>query len=137
MIKKLGIVDLHAAIKNKIEDCTNIPCLDKVPDNTPAPFYFIQIVGKRQADTKTMFCDVFTVWIHAIAEKDNSSIGIYNLIQKLEESLTEQIHLPEYAELLSQTEQGLQNLSVDATTGEDHAVMAYEFKVCYGFKAKI
>lgn len=136
MLKKLGLIELHAGIKKRVEAGTNIPCLDDVPKNTPAPFYFMEVVGKKQANTKTMFCEIYTVWIHAIAPSSGGSVEIYNMIEKLEEALTEAINLPDHVELILQTELGLQTLKTDETN-EKHAVLAYEFKVSYGFKMKI
>ena len=83
-----------------------------------------------------MWRDVFTVWIHAIAEKGDSSVQIYELIQNLEEALTEEIILPEEYELVMQINNGIQTIKKDETN-EKHAVLAYEFMVCYGFKCKI
>lgn len=136
MLRQLSLVDLQSAIQNKIEEKTKLPCYDAVPDNAPSPFYNAQIVGKRQENTKNMYCEVFTVWIHAIAESSNSSVPIYELIERLEEALSEEINLPSYVELIRQSELGLQSLQTDETN-EKHAVIAYEIKVCYGFMAKI
>lgn len=134
--KQLGLVDLIAAIQRKVEERTGLKCLDSVPDNEPSPFYYAEIVGKRPAHTKTMWRDVFTVWIHAIAEPGDSSVQVYEMIQKLEEALTEDIELPEEYELIMQTNNGIQTIKKDET-GEKHAVLAYEFMVCYGYKWKI
>ncbi len=134
--KQLGLVDLIAAIQRKVEERTGLRCLDSVPDNEPSPFYYAEIVGKRPAHTKTMWRDVFTVWIHAIAEPGDSSVQVYEMIQKLEEALTEDIELPEEYELIVQTNNGIQTIKKDET-GEKHAVLAYEFMVCYGYKWKI
>ena len=135
MLKKLSLIDLHKAVQDRVKKNTGLECYDSVPDNTPAPFYFVQVVGKRQADTKTMWCEIYNVWIHAIAEKQDGRVGIYDLIQRLEEALTEHITVPDHVELLQQTELGLQTLKIDAT-GEHHAVLAYDFKIAYGFKMK-
>lgn len=138
MLRKLGLVDLISAIQNRIEQNTELRCYDAVPKNTPSPFYFVEVTGKRPADTKTMFCEVFTVWVHAIAapEETGSSVGIYNLIERLEESMTEDIELPEPFNLVLQSNIGVQTIKLDETN-EKHAVLAYEFKVSYGFKMKV
>ena len=135
MLKKLSLIELVRAVQERVLH-TGYKCYDAVPINAKSPFYFVEIVGKKQADTKTMFCDVFTVWIHAISEPDASSVGIYDLIEKLEESLTEDIELPIDFNLVTQTELGLQTLKTDETN-EKHAVIAYEFKISYGFKTKV
>lgn len=136
MYKQLGIVDLISAIQGKVQDRTSMVCYDAVPENVPSPFYFVEVVGKRPAHSKTMWRDVFTVWIHAIAEPGDSSVQIYEMVQNLEEALTEDISLPEGFELIMQTGNGIQRIKTDET-GEKHAVLTYEFMVCYGFKCKI
>lgn len=134
--KQMGLVELISAIQKKVENKTDLKCFDAVPVNEVSPFYYAQVVGKRPAHSKTMWRDIFTVWIHAIAKPGESSVQIYELIQKLEEALTEDIDLPEEYELIMQTNNGIQTIKADET-GEKHAVLAYEFMVCYGYKCKI
>ncbi len=136
MYKQLELVDLISAIQKKVQDNTGTTCYDAVPANAPSPFYFAEVVGKRPAHSKTMWRDIFTVWIHAVAEPGESSVQIYKLIQDLEESLSEDIELPKGFELVMQTNNGIQTIKTDETN-EKHAVLAYEFMVCYGFKCKI
>lgn len=135
MYKRLGLVDLISAIQLKVEDKTGLKCYDAVPSDAPSPFYFAEVVQKKADNTKTMLRDVFTVFIHAVAEPTGSSEKIYDLIQKLEEVLSEEIELPEEFELILQTENGLQALKTDETD-EKHAVISYDFTVCYGYKFK-
>lgn len=110
MYKRLGLVDLISAIQLKVEDKTGLKCYDAVPSDAPSPFYFAEVVQKKADNTKTMLRDVFTVFIHAVAEPTGSSEQIYDLIQKLEEALSEEIELSEEYELILQTENGLQAL---------------------------
>lgn len=135
MLKKLGYVELFKAVQEVVEENTGLRCYDSIPKNAPSPFYFAEIVNVRPENTKTMFIDVFTVFIHAIAEPNKSSMDIYRLVQDLEEALTKEIKLCEEHWVLSQTSQGLNGIQTDET-GEKHAVLAYEFKVVYGFKIK-
>lgn len=136
MYKQLGLVDLIHGIQAKVEEKTGVKCYDAVPRNAPSPFYFAEVIGKRPAHTKTMYRDVYTVWIHAIAQPGNSSVQIYEMIQQLEETLTEDISLPEGFELILQASNGVQTIKTDETN-EKHAVLSFEFTVCYGFKCKI
>ena len=136
MYKQLGLVDLIHGIQAKVEEKTGVKCYDAVPRNAPSPFYFAEVIGKRPAHTKTMYRDVYTVWIHAIAQPGNSSVQIYEMIQQLEETLTEDISLPEGFELILQVSNGVQTIKTDETN-EKHAVLSFEFTVCYGFKCKI
>lgn len=134
--KQMGLVELISAIQKKVEIKTELRCFDAVPENESSPFYYAQVVAKRPAHSKTMWRDIFTVWIHAIAKPGESSVQIYELIQKLEEALTEDIDLPEEYELIMQTNNGIQTIKTDES-GEKHAVLAYEFMVCYGYKCKV
>ena len=136
MYKQLGLVDLIHGIQAKVEEKTGVKCYDAVPRNAPSPFYFAEVIGKRSAHTKTMYRDVYTVWIHAIAQPGDSSVQIYEMIQQLEETLTEDISLPEGFELILQVSNGVQTIKTDETN-EKHAVLSFEFTVCYGFKCKI
>ncbi len=136
MYKQLGLVDLIHGIQAKVEEKTGVKCYDAVPRNAPSPFYFAEVIGKRPAHTKTMYRDVYTVWIHAVAQPGDSSVQIYEMIQQLEEALTEDVPLPEGFELILQTSNGVQTIKTDETN-EKHAVLSFEFTVCYGFKCKI
>ena len=136
MSKQLGLVDLIHGIQAKVEEKTGVKCYDAVPRNAPSPFYFAEVIGKRPAHTKTMYRDVYTVWIHAVAQPGDSSVQIYEMIQQLEEALTEDVPLPEGFELILQTSNGVQTIKTDETN-EKHAVLSFEFTVCYGFKCKI
>jgi len=135
ILSKLGLVDLITAIQSKVETKTELRCYGDIPLNTPGPFYFVEIIGRRPQNTKAMWCEVFRVKIHVIAEPSGSSIQVYELIEKLEESLQEGIEIPEKFRLLLQTNQGLQVINEDETS-EKRATLAYDFKVCYGFRAK-
>lgn len=136
MLKKLGLVDLHKALKENIEMYTQTRAYDYVPDNAPSPFYVIEVVDKYPEDTKVMWSEVFSVWVHAIAEEADSKLGIYTMVEELEEALTMQLKLPDGYELLRQNETGLQSLQKDES-GEWHAIVSYDFKIAYGFKSKV
>ena len=136
MLKQLGLVELIAAIQGRVEENTKLTCYDAIPRNAKSPFYYAEVINKRPTHSKTMYRDVFTVWIHVIASPGKSSVQVYELIQKLEESLTEDVQLPEGFDLMLQTNNGIQTIKLDETN-EKHAVLAYEFMVCYGFKTKI
>lgn len=135
MLKRLSLLDFHKTLQQHIETKTGLKCYDNVPNNASSPFYYMEVVGKSNDDTKTMYCEVVTVWMHAIAEKSKSSVGIYNLINKLEEAMTEDLELPGDYELLNQVSTGVQTIKLDETD-EKHAVLEYSFKINYGFKTK-
>lgn len=134
--QKLSPTDLISAVQKKIKDQTDLQCYDHVPLNQAGPFYHAELVRIRPANSKTMFQDIYTVYIHCIAEESPSSVGVYSLIEELQEAMTEDISLPEPFELIMQTDNGVQTIKTDET-GEKHAVISYDFKVCYGFICKL
>lgn len=134
--QKLNLTDLIAAVQDKIEAKTGLRCYDHVDLNTESPFYFAEVVRLTPANSKTMYRDNIEVYIHCIAAKSLSSVGVYNLIDDLQEALSEDIELPEPFELIMQTDNGVQTIQTDET-GEKHAVVGFTFMVCYGFICKI
>ena len=129
--QKLSPVTLIAAVQEKVERC-----YDHVPLNEESPLYFAEITQIQPANSKTMFRDVYSVAIHCIAEESPSSVGVYNLIENLQSALSEDITLPEPFELVMQTDNGVQTIKTDES-GEKHAIVSYDFTVCYGFICKL
>lgn len=134
--QKLSPVTLVAAVQDKIETLTDLRCYDHVPMNEESPLYFAEITRIQPANSKTMFRDVYSVAIHCIAEESPSSVGVYNLIENLQSALSEDITLPEPFELVMQTDNGVQTIKTDES-GEKHAIVNFDFMVCYGFMCKI
>ncbi len=134
--QKLSPVALIAAVQKNIEAGTQLKCYDVVPTNAESPFYYAEVVRIRPLNSKTMFRDVYSVAIHCIAEESPSSVGVYNLIENLQSALSEDITLPEPFELVTQTDNGVQTIKTDET-GEKHAIVNFDFMVCYGFICKI
>ena len=134
--QKLSPVTLIAAVQDKVEALTGLRCYDYVPLNEESPLYFVEITRIQPANSKTMFRDVYSVAIHCIAEESPSSVGVYNLIENLQSALSEDITLPEPFELVMQTDNGVQTIKTDES-GEKHAIVNFDFMVCYGFMCKI
>lgn len=134
--QKLSPVTLIAAVQDKIESLTDLRCYDHVPLNEASPLYFAEITRIQPANSKTMYRDVYSVAIHCIAEESPSSVGVYNLIENLQSALSEDITLPEPFELVMQTDNGVQTIKTDES-GEKHAIVSYDFTVCYGFICKL
>lgn len=134
--QKLSPVTLIAAVQEKVEALTGLRCYDHVPLNEASPLYFAEIIRIQPANSKTMFRDVYSVAIHCIAEESPSSVGVYNLIENLQSALSEDITLPEPFELVMQTDNGVQTIKTDES-GEKHAIVNFDFMVCYGFMCKI
>ena len=135
MYRKVSVTDLQKAIQSKIEDKTGLRCYDFVEKNTPSPFYFIEFISKQPNDTKTMLRESFSFYIHSIAEPGNSSVGIYKLIQSLDEALGEDVSLPQDFELIRQVNNGVLNIKTDETN-EKHSISEFVFDICYGYKIK-
>lgn len=136
MLRQLDIVYFMKAVMDRIEDGTGLKCYDHVEDNQKSPFCYVQLAGITPINTKTMFVDRYTVFVHIIAEPRYSSVPIYNYIQSVQEAMTEDIIIPKGFNLIRQISNGLHNLKNDETN-EMHAVLSYEFEICYGFKCKI
>lgn len=134
--QKLSPVTLIAAVQDKIESLTDLRCYDHVPLNEASPLYFAEITRIQPANSKTMYQDVYSVAIHCIAEESPSSVGVYNLIENLQSALSEDISLPEPFTLVMQTDNGVQTIKTDES-GEKHAIVSYDFTVCYGFICKL
>lgn len=134
--QKLSPVTLLAAVQEKIETLTDLRCYDHVPMNEESPLYFAEITRIQPANSKTMFRDIYSVAVHCIAAESSSSVGMYNLIENLQSALSEDIILPEPFELVMQTDNGVQTIKIDET-GEKHAIVNFDFMVCYGFMCKI
>lgn len=134
MLKKLSIVELISAIQKKVEDKTGLRCYDDA-NNKPSPFYLVEFVNKRDVSSKTMFCEVFSVFIHAISAQNVGNVDNYQMITLLEEALTEDIELPDDYTVITQTETGVNSRQVDETR-EKHSILLFEFKICYGYKVK-
>lgn len=135
MFRQLSLTDLVAAVKSRIETGTSLPCYDVPPENAAAPFVFVEIAALRPADTKTMYCKRYTLWLHVIAEEKASSVPVYQYIQDVQEALTEDIALPEEFTLVYQSDNGIQMINTDET-GEKHAVLEFEFVICFAYKTK-
>ena len=74
--QKLNVKTLLGAIQSVVENGTGLKCYDAVPLNAPSPFYFMEFSGSLPANTKTMFRDNMTVYIHCIAEKSESTVQV-------------------------------------------------------------
>lgn len=136
MLKQLTPIDLIKAIQANVQTNTSKKCYDVVPMNASSPFFYAEFLDSEPVNSKTMYKGKYRVWIHVIAEPSDSSIPVYNYIQELEEAMTEDIELPEDYELILQTNNGIKAIKTDETN-EKHAVIEYEFMICYGFKCKI
>ncbi len=135
MLRKLGFAELAKAILDALRERTPYPCYDAIPLNTPSPLVFVEVNGKEDSSTKTMYKETFSANVHLIANPNDARTEIYKMIQDVEEALTQQVRLPPCVTLILQTESGVNSFQQDETN-EWHAVLTYEFMVSYGFRVK-
>lgn len=136
MLKKLGLFTFHKLLKQHIERLTGLPCYDDVPKDAEPPFYILEVVGKTQNNTKTLYREEIQTWVHIIAPDFVGSTAVYQLIQKLEEALTVSVQIPEEFTLLDQQCSDMQVIKTDPTD-EKHAVIECRFVICYGYRTKL
>lgn len=136
MIKKLSFTTVLSAVMKKVEDNTGLRCYDAVPDNTPYPYYQAVFTGQIPEPSKTMLKERYQVHINAFADGSNGSVAIFDLIQKADEAMTEEIDLPEGYELIMQTPTGVIP-PYDEADGSKHAIVGYDLTIFYGYKMKV
>lgn len=140
MLERLSLVTLMAAVQKCIEDGTGLRCYDIPPENALSPLYYIELVRVTPRNTKRLYIDEFTIWLHSIAEEPQtggaiSSVGVLDMIQAAQEALTTKLELPERFNLVMQEYGGLMTLKTDPT-GERHGVEEYRFRISYGMRTK-
>ena len=136
MYRRLSIAQFLGSLIGFIEERTGVKCYDD-PDNKPSPLYSVQLVRTQPQNTKTMYIDTYEVWVHCISEavQPHSNAPVLNLVQTLEEALSTDLPLPAPFKHYRQEYEGLQTLKRDES-GEGHAVLAYRFFICYGYRCK-
>lgn len=133
-VKKLSFIEVLSSIQEKVEVKTGLRCYDDIPKNAKLPFYFVEIIGQEPNPSKMMFKEIYDINIHVFAE-GGSSVKLFNAIKDLEESLTEEINIPEPYRLMGQNPKGVQRIFTDSD-GSKHAIMGYGFEIFYGYKIK-
>ena len=136
MMKKLSFVTLLAAVIQKVEENTGLRCYDAVPKDTAPPYYQAVFAGQLPEPNKTMLKERYQIHIHAVADGTNGSVAIFDLIQKVDEAMTEHIELPEDYELIMQTPTGAQPPYLDED-GTMRSIIGYDLTIFYGYKMKI
>lgn len=136
MLSRLSIGMFLGLLIDHVEGKTGLRCYDD-PNNKESPLYSVQLVRSEPSDTKTMYVDVLEVWAHCVSApvKPYSNAPVLELVQTLEEAMSEDVALPDGYRMLRQVYNGLQTLKVDES-GEGHAVLSFQFHICYGFRCK-
>lgn len=136
MLKQFPITDLIKAVQERVKNGTGKKCLDHVEQNEQSPFYYVEFIQSKPVKSKTMYVMDYTVYVHIIAEPSDSSVPVYKYIQELEEALTQDVDIPEPYNLVMQVDRGVISIYQDET-GEKHGIVAFDFRISYGFKCKI
>lgn len=136
MIQRLSAADFVGRLMEVLENRTGIPCYSS-PDDEPSPLLSVQLLRSHPENTKTMFIDVFDIWIHCISEAaiPYSDAPALELVKKVEGALMLPFNLPPPFTLQNIEYDGLETVKKDET-GEGHAVLSFHFSVCYGFDVK-
>lgn len=135
MLEKLSLNDLQGAIAELIQNNTGIVVWDQDPESKPVPRYLMRIKGKENISSKTAFLERYTFWIHAIASAEGANPDVYDLVQLLEEALTEDISLPQGFCLIDTSEKGVLAVK-DEPGGQRRVIVKYEFTIAYGLIPK-
>lgn len=119
-----------------IEQGTGLPCYDS-PDKKASPFYSVELQRSDPENTKTMYVDAITVWVHCISEPTHpySSARALSMENDLEKALYDGFALPEPFSLYRVECNGIQTIKRDETD-EGHCVVEFAFRVCYGLRVK-
>lgn len=136
MLKQLSIVDLISAVQQQIEKNTKYKCYDFCPKRAKSPFYIAELYESTPNNSKTTYRTNYTLNIHAISSPINSNVELYDMIQSLDEALTEDIELPDGYQLVSQMNLGVSAIYYEEETDERHAVIKYQFMISYGYIVK-
>lgn len=136
MLKQLSIVDLISAVQQQIEENTKYKCYDFYPKRAKSPFYIAELYESVPNNSKTTYRTSYTLNIHAISSPGESTVELYDMIQSLDEALTEDIELPGGYQMVAQMNMGVNAIYYEEETDERHAVIKYQFMVAYGYIVK-
>lgn len=136
MLKQLSIVDLISAVQQQIEKNTKYKCYDFYPKRAKSPFYIAELYESVPNNSKTTYRTSYTLNIHAISSPGESTVELYDMIQSLDEALTEDVELPDGYQMVAQMNMGVNAIYYEAETDERHAVIKYQFMVAYGYIVK-
>ena len=105
-----------------------MPVLLEKPAEEVASYIRIELLGKREEDTETMFVDIISTLIHITIPNVKNKDELNSLILAVETALTKKINLQEQYSVLGQKEVALNQLP---SQGES-VVLVVEFKIGLG-----
>lgn len=136
MIQRLSLAVFLGCLIEAIEAGTGTACYDS-PENRKSPLYSVELQSTQPENTKTMYIDAITVWVHCISEpaRPYSNAKVLGMVQRLEQALMEGFELPAPFSLYRTTCNGVQTVKKDETD-EGHAIAEFTLRVCYGLRVK-
>lgn len=136
MIQRLSLAVFLGCLIEAIEAGTGTSCYDS-PENRDSPLYSVELQSTQPENTKTMYIDAITVWVHCISEpvRPYSNAKVLGMVQRLEQALADGFELPAPFSLYRTTCNGVQTVKKDETD-ESHAIAEFTFRVCYGLRVK-
>lgn len=146
-IQRISPPDFIAELMRHTKDLTGIDAWGDGANHEPE-FFFLEMVGKEAADTKTFYQDRFVMNIHCIAEKQRpvsaaqmagsrmaNEAGLV-MVGKIESAMANKVFFENPAFQMAQQEEiGYVAGSIDPS-GEPHCVVQFAFVVRYGMKCK-
>lgn len=137
MLQQLSIVDVVAGVMEVLKkNIPDVPIADSMPKKSVTPLVHVAFGGIEPADTKTMYRTKYQILLYGFADGSQGSVAIFNLIQQIQEAMTDEPTLPEGCELLGAVPKGVAAIQ-DQADGSKMCVLTYELTVSYGFKFKI
>ena len=134
VLKRLNPVVLLGAVASLVEDKTGLLCVSTVGEKE-SPYYLVEFANSAPANSRTLYLEDVTLYIHAISEISESQMSVLNMVQALEEAMEVMPELPAPYHLVLQDQNGIQQVLRDPS-GEWHAVVSYTFRISYGLKIK-
>lgn len=137
LLRRFSVTELLAVLMDHISTRTGHPVYDH-PGDQKSPFYAFESITSKPNNTKTMFMDRYEVPIHVISEPIKGEFSIQptlDLIQELEEAMSEEITLPCQFLLVNQEYGGIEVLKQDPSN-EGHGIVNFAFDICYGYNIK-
>lgn len=135
ILQQFPITQLIKAIQTRVKKTTGMKCLDHVEKNEKSPFYYVEFRQSKPGNSKTLFVQDYTIYIHIITEETESSVPVYKYIELLEEAMTQDVEIPDPYGLVFQMNNGVQSIYREET-GEIHGIVNFLFRISYGYKCK-
>jgi hypothetical protein len=137
MLQQLSVVEVVGGVMDVLKkNIPDVPVKDSMPKDSITPMINVSFGGIEPADTKTMFRTKYQILLYGFADGSHGSVAIFNLIQQIQEAMTDEPALPDGCELIGSFPKGVAAIQ-DQSDGSKMCVLTYELTISYGFKFKI